>query len=289
MNKNFLITLISTVLFFPVSEVHAQDANSRPRMEVTEVYVMGGYMGLSSNDQTLSTFRKLAPSSEILSRDLSDYDNYSNFLNPGLGVFNANVAIKFNKSDGVEKNGPLVRLGITYQGGTVFRQNINFELRTPYDTLVSSQTGEEEYRDSIYTSDLEMKYLTSQVLADVSVIWRTNPDFRWGVYGGIGAAGGLSFDNRTVIEDRKNYFTSSDRGYDYPSASEKEVFDNENAYSALVYLPLGANFTLGKNNFWGLINLVVEFRPAISIISVPEIETDISAAFPFSCGLKVSW
>lgn len=250
---------------------------------------MAGYMGFSNNNQTLSTFRKLAPDSEILSGDLSDYDDYSYFLNSGLGVFNTNVALKFNKQDGVEKNGPLLRLGITYQGGALLSQSMNFELRTPYDTLVSSQTGEEEYRDSIFTSDLEMRYLTSQVLADVSVIWRTNPDFRWGVYGGIGIAGGFSFDNRTVIEDRKNYFTSTDRGYDFPSTSKKEIFNNENAYCALVYLPIGANVALGKNNFWELINFVVELRPAISVISVPELETDISATIPFSCGVKVSW
>src|SRR5690606_16213518 len=101
----------------------------------------------------------------ILGADLSNYKNSYESSSHALGVFNANISLKFNGKDGTKNHNPLLRLGITYNGGQLLSKNINFESRTPYDTLVSTKTGEKIYIDSICTSAIDMSYRTSQILA----------------------------------------------------------------------------------------------------------------------------
>lgn len=286
LSANFIFAFI---LLTSIESFSQTPTNVSPRVQVREVTVMGGVMTLPSYGNTLTMFNSLAPNSIILSGDLIEYSTSFEPSNHGLGIFNTYVSLKFNGKDGEEKRNPLLRLGITYQGGQLLTKNIKLETRTPYDTLVSSQTGTKVYIDSIYTSTIDMRYYTSQVLADVAVIWRTNPDFLWSLYGGVGFAGGLSFDNRTTITRTENNNISNGRGSYYPNEGNKEVMKNDNSYSALAYLPLGAGIGMGRTGFWKTLIFVIEMRPGISIISIPELETNVTAVFPVSFGWKISW
>lgn len=250
---------------------------------------MGGAMALPSYGNTLQMFNKLAPVSDILSGDLSKYSESWKPSSHALGVFNAFVSFKFNNKDGAENRNPILRFGITYQGGQLLSKNMQFESRTPYDTLVSSLTGDKTFIDSVYTSTIDMNYRTSQAMGDVAIIWRSNPARLVGFYGGLGFAGGISFDNRTTISHTKNNNISTGRGNYYPGDDNREIFRNENSYSALIYLPLGGSISMSKSGFWKTVNFVFELRPGISVISIPELETNASAVFPVSFGWKLSW
>lgn len=285
----FSIAIFAFCLLLSLKSFSQTTSATPPRVEVTEVTVMGGVMTLASYGNTISMFNKLAPSSIILSEDLSKYSNSFDPSNQALGVFNTYVSLKFNGKDGDEKRNPLLRLGISYQGGQLLTKNISYETRTPYDTLVSTRTGKKTYVDSIYTSTIDMRYYTSQVLADVAVIWRTNPENFWSLYGGVGIAGGVSIDNRTTINRTESNNISSGRGDYFPNEANKEVISNDNAYSALAYLPIGAGTRMGRNGFWQTLMFVIEMRPGISIISIPELQTNVTAVFPVSFGWKLSW
>lgn len=283
------IFIFAFILSTSIESFSQTTTPSAPRIEVREVTVMGGVMTLPSYGNTITMFNNLAPNSIILNGDLIKYSTSYDRSSLGLGVFNTYFSLKFNGKDGEEKRNPLLRMGITYQGGQLLSKNINFETRTPYDTLVSSQTGTEIYIDSIFTSTIDMRYFTSQVLADVAVIWRTNPDFLWSLYGGVGFAGGLSFDNRTTIAHTESNNISNGRGSYFTNEVNKEVIKNDNSYSVLAYLPLGAGIGMGRKGFWKTLIFVIEMRPGISVISIPELETNVTAVFPVSFGWKISW
>jgi len=290
MKKFLCSTLICASLIVPVINSTGQTTNAvPPRVEVKEVSVMGGFMVLPSYGNTITMFNQLAPNSNLLSLDLSEFTESSEFPVHTLGVFNTAFSLKFNAKDGSEKRNPLLRLGITYQGGRLLDKSMKYETRTPYDTLTSNQTGTEVYVDSVYSNTIDMKYRTSQVMADIAVIWRSNPDFLLSLYGGLGFAGGISFDNRTIISGWESNYISNGGGYGDRSGESREVFRNKSAYSALAYLPIGAGIRMSKSGFWQNIVFGVEMRPGISIISIPELETYISAVFPVSFGCKVSW
>ncbi|NEN25031.1 hypothetical protein G3O08_16135 [Cryomorpha ignava] len=289
--KSVLYSTLAYAFFLLTTiDSYSQNTNaSTPRIAVSEVTIMGGVMSLPSYGNTITMFKTLAPNSDILAGDLSKYSNSFEPTNHALGVFNTYVSLQFNGKDGAEKRNPLLRLGITYQGGQRLTKNLKFETRTPYDTLVSSQTGTNTYIDSIYTSTIEMRYRTSQVLADVAVIWRTNPEFLWSLYGGLGFAGGISLDNRTTVTRTESNNTSNGRGNYYPNEGNNEIIKNDNGYSALAYLPLGVGVGMGRTGFWKTLLFVIEMRPGISIMSIPELETNVTAVFPVSFGWKVSW
>lgn len=290
MNSNHFATLIfGLYLFLPLVSLSQSITTDLPRVETKEVTVMGGVMTLPSYGNSLKMFNTLAPYSDILAGDLSQYSRSFEPSSYGLGVFNAYLSLKFNGEGGAEKRNPLLRLGVTYQGGQLLGKNMKYESRTPYDTLVSTETGRKIYIDSIYTSTIDMRYRTSQLLADAAVIWRTNPDFRWVLYGGVGLAGGFSFDNRTTIYRTESNSVSNDRDSYYPNEDNREVFKNDDGYSALAYLPLGAGVGMGKSGFWKTLIFAIEMRPGISIISIPELETNVTAVFPVSFGWKLSW
>lgn len=282
--------LIVILILLPVAKSFSQiDTVSSPPITVNEVILMGGVLPLPSYGNTMSMFHKLAPTSELLAADLSQYEDSYEAQSHSLGVFNAGISLQFADKNGIKRRNPLLRLGITYQGGQLLGKKIKYETRSRYDTLISSQTGAETYIDSVYTKSIDMRYRTSQIMADVAVIWRTDPKFQWSLYTGLGMAGGTSFDNRTVITNTTSNHTSNvGRNY-YPEDGLKEVVRNDNGYSLLAYLPIGFGLSMSKSGFGKTLIFIVEMRPGISVISIPELETNVNAVFPVSFGFKVSW
>lgn len=135
----------------------------------------------------------------------------------------------------------------------------------------------------------EIDHRTSNLQLDVSFLWSTNFEARFQVYGGVGLGAGFSFNAETSVSVFENSYTYY-RDYDYYyGPTESERFRNKSGFSGNIYLPLGLDWRLGKKGFWESIHIVSEFRPALAVYSIPELDTYVAPSFGFLTGIKVGW
>lgn len=290
--KQLLMALAGFVLGLP-GLIQAQS------IRFSDVYISAG-MNWSQPSGSLSDFQKLAPNSAILNNDFSgftssDYYYYSGHQAEGRASFLVGIDFK-NKETGEFGGTPQLRVGLTYSSGVSLSYNLWNETRTTYDTLTSSRTGNKAYVDSIYSESYAMDYSTENLMLDVSLVFKTNPDARWSLYGGIGVAAGLSFNARTFVSEYQ-YSSISNQGqyYDkyyndnYDGNDEYESFRNENTFLLTGYIPLGVDFRIGKKSeFWKRTHLFFELRPAINYSHIPELGNYVQGSLQHSFGIRIT-
>ncbi len=284
------LSIIFAIIFHKITFGQSSD-QKLPRLEISEVRVSPGFMIFSISENTqnsLSVFRKLAPESEILDQDLNDFKN-SYFWNvSGSGLFSASLGLRFNKEDGTQAHNPTLRLGFSFYQGQALNANLNKETRTAYDTLVSGQTGETIIRDSVSYRSINMNYRTTQLHFDASLIWRTNFDSHWMVFGGVGIEAGGSFNNRiSIVEEQNGYGHYDYRNY-RDNVINEERFAGKSGFAGSIYLPMGVDLRLGNKGFWGAISFTNEFRPGLTLTNIPELGNYISPSLAVTFGLKVT-
>jgi hypothetical protein len=268
------------------------------RFKVSEITLMPSVFAESNPSASITDFYKLAPNSELLPLNYSDY-HVSDYSNSSGGFStSALLGIKFLNKDGTAyRANPIFRAGITYSYAQNISSYARHEERTTYDTLISSSTGDVYYIDSVSLTYLDMNYQTQQIKLDLSLLFRTNPEARWNLFGGIGAQVGTSINAQTKIHKYEGFYlnnmTNPQSGYytqNNNSDHTTETTTNQNIFSASIYTPMGVDFRISnKNEFFQKIHLFYEMRPALNITSIPELRTTTNAAFGFGFGMKVSW
>jgi hypothetical protein len=300
MNINLLIF---TILLIPISHASAQNKISKSDSKVTisEVYVLSGFTMNDIKHGSLSDFKKVAPESVLLQNDFTGYSEQGWYEWGGKSVFSALLGIQFmEKQKGTPRKNPILRLGVNYTSGAILSGGMFRKDRRRYDTLASARTGQQIYLDSVTRTNYGMRYNSDQIQFDGSLIFRSHPEARWSLFGGIGITTGFSIRSNTVI----NYFRSGGTetrfpnddyiytsNYDYDGNNYKsETFNNKNKMVISTYLPMGLDFRIGKKNqFWKQIHLFYEFRPGITMTSIDRLQTLVSVAIPQALGIKIGW
>lgn len=285
----FSFFTVLNLLWFPVAGLGQDTGSSTPRMQVVSAYVLPGFASVSIPGGELSDFRELAPNSEILNKDFSVFDDGGGFYVSGLGQFSPALGIQFNGEDGTASNHFRMRVGLTYSGGEMIHNHQYYSESFPYDTLISTQTGEEYYRDSTYSRSVDMSYRASSLQLDISLLWSTGFDARFQAFGGIGVTAGATFNGRTQIQEFENSFGYE---YDYENYNDyrrSEQFKAESGFVGSAYLPIGIDFRFGNKGFWGAMHIMSEFRPALAFYSIPELDSYVSPSFGFLTGIRVAW
>lgn len=256
-------------------------------ISITDVQLFYGMTTYPVLSLTLTEMKAFAPNSTILAKDYSGFNsgNY-NSVNSNQ-TFSALLGINF-------KNKPnrQLRVGLNYLSKTNFTGSAGREDIYPYDTLTSSQTGQQYFLDSTNSKHVYMSQEMEQLSFDASFIFRTDAEERWSFYGGLGLMLGYSFNAVTYISYSANSSMASYTSeYDNSNNdSEHEQFRNKYFLITAAYLPLGVNFRIGKdNNFWSRIHLFYELRPTISVASIPEWNTLTQFSFTQGLGLKIKW
>jgi hypothetical protein len=124
-----------------------------------------GFMGISSQDFSMEEYRSLAPNSAILGQDLS----YLNTINSSY--FNTSPLILINYGFRLKQNDRTetrLRVGVNYSNYNGNNTAYYFEDRNPYDTLRSTQTGQETYIDSVYSESLFIDFHGERLGLDIS-------------------------------------------------------------------------------------------------------------------------
>jgi hypothetical protein len=299
--KKTILLLALTVVAFTQNNSLAQKAIS-----LTEFSLQSGFTSPSGNQQPFGAteFNLLAPNSSILNQDLSGFDQYQNFIfnrggnNRNYGIYVGLKLNNFNKNNFLKA--PVIRLGLNQESFRITGTSFYNEIKTPYDTLISSQTGNATYVDSVTSTSIGMDYYSNKLAFDAAIIFQTTDTYRFAFHSGIGFNAGLTYNNRTEINksissstmsygsnSMSSYYSSYYGGYgDY----QRESITNKNGFFFSAYVPLGIDFRLGKNReFWKHVNLFLESRPSINFQSVPEVGTQTTMRFSGNLGFKVTW
>lgn len=264
----------------------AQEENSKS-ISITDVQLFSGMNIYPISSLSLDEMKAFAPNSTILAKDYSGFNSANYHSIYSNQSFSALLGINF-------KNKPKrqLRVGLNYLSKTNFTGSAGREDTYPYDTLTSSQTGQQYFLDSSYSKHVRMQQEMEQLSLDASLIFRTDAEARWSFYGGFGLMLGYSFNATTNI-----YYSewSSESNYSGENNGnnlnyEHEQFRNKNFLITSAYLPLGVNFRIGKDReFWKRVHFFYEMRPTVTVADMPEWNTLTQFSFTQGLGLKIKW
>ena len=289
MIKHFQLVVIAISFW---SGVSAQDTTAKIR--ISEFHIQHGTNFQPIESTSLEDFQRLAPNSTLLQSDFTGFNMGNNYM--FYRPFSFGSASYNSLQLGLTlKNNPslLWRIGISHGSTGDISNWANRNRTAPYDTLTSSQTGEQYFIDSTYSENYFMSYSAQQLRLESSVIFRTNPAKRWSIYAGAGMSFGVSYKAETYI----NYFAYSSNSaynanYDYASnvQSSSEHFRNKMSISTSVFVPMGIDFRIGKNReFWKRLHVYYEMKPSLTVTSIPELRTSTQVNMINTLGLKITF
>jgi hypothetical protein len=300
MNKsNIALAVVMQSFIFPVL-AQEQKPKTIKRISVYDYHVQAGISLERNNTATYSDFEKLAPNSVLLTNNLANYSSYNGVSLNGNNMFSAILGLQFSdKQKSLYKSNPILRVGISYFSSTTLSSNVFNEVRKPYDTLTSNQTGQTIYIDSLITKNYSMNYTSDQLRFDGSLIFRTDSEARWSLFGGIGFTAGFSINANTYIHHNNSLRTETRNqngnvffAYNPGSmdVNRSERFKNKTNFVASAYIPMGVDFRIGKKReFWKRTHLFYELRPGVNITTIPELRTITTASLQQGLGVRVKW
>ncbi len=292
--KNLIFSL---VLLFSFFSLFGQTSDEKPAVRISDIMVQSGFQNFNDFSLGLNDFLKLAPGSPWLQNDFSDY-SLSHASGNFTGLFSVSVGLKFaGKERKSYRANPVLRLGIfdvrSSPDGVFYNKRESF----PYDTLTSSATGNQYYVDSVSNMQYEMQYSTEHIGLSASLQFGTNPQNRVSFYAGTSLVAALSVSNSTKLSKAEYVvFSSDDLYYSYPVYNnyaydyESVFIGNKSSMLLSMGIPMGIDFRLSRSHhFWSLIHLVYEFRPSVTMTSIPELKNYVSTGMCNSMGFKVTW
>ena len=263
------------------------------KIKITELHISSGSGSTGIQDGTLSDFAKLAPNSAILGMDLSQLTPYSFMYYNGFGMNSGSNSTSLQLGLQCAKMPKITfRVGLTHVSNFgLLSARGSFYESAPYDTLTSSQTGQQTFLDSSYSKSYHMNYSNQQIRLDGAMIFRMFPEKRWSLHTGLGASIGMSYRANTDIR----YWETSSVNYDYQGSGNygsgtgmNESFKNKNSLGASLYIPFGVDFCIGKKReFWMPFHLYIESRPSLNINSINGIGATFSPGMSSAAGLRV--
>lgn len=302
MNWKKSVMITSLVISFGFNGFAQDSEESIKRIRVTDFYLTSGFVMSTLPAWSIADFQTLTPNSQLMETDFTGYDTYSNYSQnaPMNMMRNKQVSMmlgfSFSDKDRTEMKGnPHLRIGLTYRSGDLLAGNAWRTDRYTFDTL-SSSGGAEYTVDSVFNNNYRMNYSSKQLHLDISVLFRTSPERKASLFGGIGITSGVGLDSRTDINYAQdvstvvNYPTYQDyMGIKGANVGQNEANKNEMAFGFSAYVPLGLDIRLGnKNEFWKRIYLSLEMRPSLNIFVSPELGTMTTFASYHGIGMKVN-
>ena len=259
------------------------------KVSISEIHISSGSGTSNASIGSMDDFKVLASNSSILAMDLSLLKPQNNmYFNP----FGTNSSSSYSLQLGLQcakMPKSTIRLGITHMSNYgVLSANGSYTETAPYDTLTSSQTGQQIFIDSSFNRSYNMDYSTQQLRLDGAMIFRMFPEKRWSLHTGFGASLGMSYRSTTNIQYWESSSVSSANGYSYTGEGTSESFKNKNSFAASLYVPFGVD--LGGRRisaFWMPFHLYTEIRPSLNLHSIQELGTSFSTGMSSALGLRI--
>lgn len=267
------------------------------QIQITQIHLnSGSYRNFGDGPSEINAFNSLAPGSNILAQDYSQFSNSEGMfmgMNP-YGTFGFASATSYNALQvGLKlpscSHGTL-RFGIANYRNTLKSMQYGYSESHVVDTFISTQTGSMLFIDSTISKNLYGNYSNQQIRIDAAYIYEMNAGNRWAFSAGFGASLGISYQSKTrlIYSEYTNSYDgySNNPGY-ISSTSTVETYNNALAWGMNAYVPLGINFKLGvKRAFWIPWVIYTELRPQLSLNTVPKSGIQFSPGIGSASGIR---
>jgi hypothetical protein len=290
-------------LFFPMAlGPLVSFAQPEPSPLITDASLGFGFQLERSALLSDDDWRRMLPGSSLLLDDLptGNEDPYPS-RHPqgpraltaitGLGLVHAGASLALcRKREGAPRFDQRMRIVLIYAGVESVDGYWSRSASAPYDTLVSSATGEQYVLDSIWTERYTARHARDRIGLDATYIVhrRAESRFSWylglGVQFGVGLSGNAEVD-RAIIRETKQ--PSGGFDYEYEQLSRERFRTPATGYVSMHAL-FGVDLRLGrKSAFWSALHLYAEMRPTIMVRSLPNLPAQASGAWQNLFGLRI--
>ncbi|NND94284.1 MAG: hypothetical protein HKN45_05420 [Flavobacteriales bacterium] len=268
---------VSLFLLLFVLSAKSLWAQDDPSIIIHDVNILYGGYGNHDNDISSAELLNLAPGAiDLLLEDTNSPYNYFNSFN-GAYSFGAGIGLRFTSREFESlRSNPTLRLGLTYHNGSLLSYGESNTTTVRIDTLVSNQTGEEIYVDSVNTSILDAEYKTEQLRIDAAIIYRTSEEKKLTLFGGLGLTAGMTFNNQTEVyrSERSEIEDGNNLSTNFLFEVEKRIYTNETSFALSAYLPFGTEYRISKSHpMWSKMHLKFEMRPSLTFVDIPEYDS----------------
>ncbi len=282
-----------SLLLFILSFLCIKGTAQGESVKVSNIIVTYGTSNVNYDRMSVDDFLKLAPEGMDYVFDHEDMNEDYFGGRASSESFTALLGLRFKDENGQGySTNPTLRIGVSYHRYSDLQMQLYNSETYVIDTLVSNQTGEEFPVDSTYYKNVYADYSTQQVRLDASMIYRTKPEARLSLYGGIGFSAGISFGNETNVNrnETANWTNPEiNAPSNYESKGERGVFSNEEGYIFSGYIPLGIDYRLAKEHpLWSNISVICEMRPSLELIDIPELKTYVDGDFQVQFGFRMN-
>jgi hypothetical protein len=243
---------------------------------------------------SLDDFKTLAPKSDLMGINLAGYEGgfeKDSYLND---VASLTASLGFNFLNGKKeayRTNPLFRIGVTYAPMLYMRGYFVKVESRPYDTLTSSQTGQQFFRDTVNRHDFQMEYRARQARVELLFMLRTKTGRRFSFSSGLGISGGMSVNPVTrIFYGQFGYTTGTPHQYNIAGGSHEsthEEFKNQKSMVFSAFVPASLSFKLSnKSKILKRFSVFYEARAGINMISIPELYTRIQPLIQQCAGAR---
>ncbi len=272
------------------------------KIRISDLGIYNGINGDYSNYADINDFTKLAPGSEMLKNDFTDFTQSSSYFNMSSNdnVFTINLGLQFYNAEKQDYNAnPKLNLGVTFRSGSTLNAYYSKSENIRFDTLSSPNSDYTIFMDSVSSQSYQMNYMFEQIGINANLVFRTQPQARWSLYGGIGISAMTSLRAESIL----SYYSSMSVNYVFPNSSYyhsyssyneenyesyDEIHVNKTNISTFAYIPLGIDFRIArKNEFWNKMHLIMELQPGIAIDYIPELGTKTYGIYKGNFGVRV--
>lgn len=284
-----LKTLFYLTLLVISTSAFAEKSDSSKRFRINEAFLMGGSSVRHSEAGSLNDFKILAPNSVLLQ---SNFNNFEKFQFESSGIYSMLACgVGFQKVD--RPGRPTFRIALNIGSGKSIEGSYRRSASYIVDTFISTTTGEHIYEDSTVNENYRFNFYSRIISLDISVLWRTQNNNKFTLFGGIGLTAGKSDISRTFINYsfysyRRPPFGQGHLRKSYQLSNEVEYHFNKTQTYCVAYIPFGIDYRLSKkSNFWKQIHLFYEGRIRIEYYDIPELSTNTQFAFGSNIGVRV--
>ncbi len=192
---------------------------------------------------------------------------------------------------------PQLRLGISYRGGNLFSGYFQRQAVEQIDSLMNPVTGTYDFIDSVHRTNLAFRLQSEQILFDASMVFATNTDRVFSIYGGGGIAMGIPIMSyaHTSLYDGHYRVTRDAEGKEkrHPATVllDLEETMKEGTYWVLMpYVPFGVSMRLSRSNpFLSQVSLFYEGRIGVHMRMLPEVPNVRLSTRHHTFGIKIRW
>jgi hypothetical protein len=272
---------IITFLFVCLS-VHA--------ISQTSIHFVNGGYGYTDLASSPNSFQKLMPNSSILSDAIQD-NNYfdSDYRTPNMSFgYQGQLALEFNSKKGGKLGFPNAsyRVGIGFNSTNSLSYNISKSATGRYDTLTSSNTGDQTLVDTTYNEFYGFNYDTRGIFITGEYLLSTNIEKRFVIKVGVGFQTGFTTNASSTA-----YATANNANYQYETynyTASQEIVTNQTASHVNVFLPIELDYTICKkpSSFFNHLHFTFSLKPTLNYTNIPELGAATNNYTLFSGGIR---